>query len=152
MKSLKVLLPSLCALLFTAGEVQARDTALFLPVSEAMSTEDAKKKLSGAVDFHFASAPDYEKSFERYTINEKTSGFGRSDEKACKHVFLSAMIALEKRARELGADAVVDIQSMYEGKPYVNAEKYECHAGTFQVKVSLQGRMVVLKEDTQAAE
>ena len=135
------LLSSLFAL-----SAQARDTELHLSIDEAMSSADAQSKLDSGVKFFFANqkTPAIEKSFGEDSTNKKTNAFGKSDEAACRWAFLSAMIQLQSRARELGADAVVDIQSFYKRDAEKSATEYECHAGAVLAGVALKGRFVKL--------
>lgn len=125
---------------------QARDTELHLSIDEAMASTDAQGKLDSGVRFFFANqkTPAIEKSFGEDSTNKKTNAFGKSDEAACRWAFLSAMIQLQSRARELGADAVVDIQSFYKRDADKSATEYECHAGAVLAGVALKGRFVKL--------
>jgi uncharacterized protein YbjQ (UPF0145 family) len=74
--------------------------------------------------------------------NRKTNAVGKSDEKACNWAFLSAMIALEKRAKQLGANAVVNIVSYYQKDVMSSATEFECHAGAVIAGVALKGDFV----------
>ena len=57
-------------------------------------------------------------------------------------MFLSAMMQLEKRAKELGANAVVNIVSFYQKNVVLSATEFECHAGA----VALKGDFVKIEE------
>ena len=46
--------------------------------------------------------------------------------------FLSAMLALQKRAQSVGADAVVNIVSNYKNIENSSATEFECHEGTMR--------------------
>jgi hypothetical protein len=108
--------------------VDARDDKLLLPITVAMETKDAEAKLDGSVKFFFGQqkSPAVVKKFGNYISNLKTNAVGKSDEKACNWVFLSTLLSFEKRAKELGANAVVNIVSYYQkkrcrAKPNLNA-------------------------------
>ncbi|WP_417067192.1 hypothetical protein [Niveibacterium terrae] len=139
------LMVALLTSLFALG-AQARDTELHLSIDEAMASTDAKAKLDSGVKFFFANqkTPAIEKSFGEDSTNKKTNAFGKSDEEACRWAFLSAMIQLQNRARQLGADAVVDIESFYKRDAEKSATDYECHAGAVLAGVALKGRFVKL--------
>lgn len=124
----------------------ARDTTHFLPIEEAMNTSDAKAKLNAGIKFHFASSPMGAKVITSAVANRKTNAFGKSDEKACKWVFLSAMIALQDRAVKEGADAVTNIVSYYKKNERSSETEYECHAGAIMAGVALKGDIVKLKK------
>jgi len=130
-----------------AFSAQARDTELHLPVQDALNTAEARTKLPGDVKFFFGDQKygKVERSMGEDVTNQKTNAFNKSDEEACQWVFLSAMLQLQKRAKDLGADAVVDIQSYYKKEPFVSATEYECHAGGLIAGVALKGRFVKLK-------
>jgi uncharacterized protein YbjQ (UPF0145 family) len=80
--------------------------------------------------------------------NRKTNAFGKSDEKACNWAFLSAMVALEKRAQQLGANAVVNIVSYYDRIVMSSPTEFECHAGAIIAGVVLKGDFVKLSEES----
>ncbi|WP_341675748.1 hypothetical protein [Niveibacterium sp. SC-1] len=130
-----------------AFSAQARDTELHLPLQDALNSADAKAKLTGEVKFFFGDQKHGAVAQEMGSdvTNQKTNAFNKSDEEACQWVFLSAMLQLQKRAKDLGADAVVDIQSFYKKDPFVSATEYECHAGALMAGVALKGRFVKLK-------
>jgi uncharacterized protein YbjQ (UPF0145 family) len=76
--------------------------------------------------------------------NRKTNAFNKSDEEACKWVFLSAMIALQERAIREGANAVVGINSYYKKNEVSSNTQYECHAGNIVAGVALKGTVARL--------
>jgi uncharacterized protein YbjQ (UPF0145 family) len=78
--------------------------------------------------------------------NRKTNAFGKSDEKACNWAFLSAMVALEKRAQQLDANAVINIVSYYNKKVMSSATEFECHAGAIIAGVALKGEFVKIAD------
>ena len=99
--------------LATVHPVQTRDTKYLLPIKAALEVKDAEEKLDGSVKFYFGNqeTPKIASKLGTDVSNRKTNAVGKSDEKACNWAFLSAMIALEKRAKQLGANAVVNIVS-----------------------------------------
>ena len=127
---------------------QARDTKHLLPIAAALESKDAKQKLDGSVKFYFGpnQTPAVLKKFGSDVSNRKTNAFGKSDEEACNWAFLSAMIALEQRAKELGANAVVNIVSYYKKVEMSSATEFECHAGALIAGVALKGEFVQVAE------
>jgi uncharacterized protein YbjQ (UPF0145 family) len=119
-----------------------------LPITTAMETKDADAKLDGSVKFFFGQqqSPAIVKKLGNYVSNLKTNAVGKSDEKACNWVFLSTLVSFEKRARELGANAVVNIVSYYQKKEMSSATEFECHAGTFVAGVALKGDFVTIAD------
>jgi uncharacterized protein YbjQ (UPF0145 family) len=56
------------------------------------------------------------------------------------------MRQLEKRARELGANAVVNIASNYKNVEFSSDSEFECHAGAIMAGVALKGEFVRVAE------
>ena len=133
-----------------AGESpsDARDTKHLLPINAAMETKDAQEKLEGSVKFYFGSQlhPQVVKRLGTDVANRKTNSFNKSDEKACNWAFLSALVALEKRAQQLGANAVVNVVSYYRRSEMASSTQFECHAGAFVAGVALRGEFVTVAE------
>ena len=126
----------------------ARDTKYMLPIAAALETQDAKQKLEGSVKFFFGSqeTPKILTKLGSDVTNLKTNAVGKSDEKACNWVFLSAMIQLKKRAKQLGANAVLNIVSYYHKNVVSSATEFECHAGAVMAGVALKGDFVKVEE------
>ncbi|CAJ0699724.1 excinuclease ABC subunit A [Ralstonia holmesii] len=87
-----------------------------------------------------------EKSMGEIATNKKTNGVGRSDEAACQYVFLSAVLALQERARQLGGNAVINIKSNYKNKLTESATEFTCGSGALMSGVALKGEVVTLKK------
>jgi uncharacterized protein YbjQ (UPF0145 family) len=90
--------------------------------------------------------PSVAKSYGEFATNKKTNAFGKSDEKACQHVFLSAVIELQERARKEGGNAVINIKSNYRNEERASATEYTCGAGAVIAGVALKGDVVTLKK------
>ena len=135
-------------MLATVAPSSARDTKYMLPIAAALETKDAREKLDGSVKFFFGSqeTPKILTKLATDVTNLKTNAVGKSDEKACNWVFLSAMMQLEKRAKELGANAVVNIVSYYQKNVVSSATEFECHAGAVIAGVALKGDFVKIEE------
>lgn len=130
--------------LAAAVQVHARDTKHMLPIAPAMQASTAEEKLDGSIRFFFGSqkSPKVLARFGSDVSNRKTNAFGKSDAEACNWAFLSALVALEKRAQALGANAVVNIVSYYKRSPVSNTSEFECHAGAIMAGVALKGDFV----------
>lgn len=124
----------------TAG---ARTTIHDLSVEDAAKSETGVAKLADVAFYmsgqkHAKVAHD----FGVFTSNKRTNAFNKTDEKACEIAFLSAIIALQKRATQLGGDAVVDIKSTTKNNDLDSATSYRCAAGGVIANVVLTGRVV----------
>ena len=145
------LLPALIIAAFMLTTVvpsSARDIKYMLSIAAALETKDAKEKLDGSVKFFFGNqqTPKILTKLGTDITNLKTNAVGKSDETACNWVFLSAMIQLEKRAKQLGANAVVNIVSYYQKNVVSSATEFECHAGAVIAGVALKGDFVKVEE------
>lgn len=128
--------------------VEARNTKHLLPIAAAMEVKDAQEKLDGSIKFYFGNqeTPKIITKLGSDMTNKKTNAFGKSDEKACNWAFLSAMVALEKRAQQLGANAVVNIVSYYDRKVMSSTTEFECHAGAIIAGVVFKADFVKIAD------
>src|SRR5256885_3532758 len=96
-------------------DAQARDTEYNLPIADAMQDAELKRHLGNEVAYYFGGQPKpaVAKTFGEFVTNKKTNAFGKPDVVACRWAMLSALLQLRDRAKQLGADAVVDIVSYY---------------------------------------
>jgi uncharacterized protein YbjQ (UPF0145 family) len=139
----------LASALSVAWPAYARDTKYLLPIAAALEVKDAKDKLDGSIKFFFGNqeTPKVLTKLGTDVTNQKTNAVGRSDERACNWVFLSAMIQLEKRAKQLGANAVVNIVSFYKKDVMSSPTEFECHAGAVIAGVALRGEFVKIANE-----
>ncbi|MYM25724.1 excinuclease ATPase subunit [Duganella sp. FT135W] len=132
----------------TSFSAQAADTMLKLPIAGAMSANDAEKRLGDSVKFYFAGqpTPTVLTQIASDKTSQRTNGFGKSAEKACNWVFLSAMLALQNRAHDLGANAVVNIVSNFNNVEMASATEFECADGALMAGVALKGDFVKIAQ------
>ena len=139
---------SLIAGATAALPAMARDTKLNLPIDIAMQGKAKAEATQGTVKFFFGDQK-YPKVLEKMgmdTSNRKTNAFGKSDQTACNWVFLGALVALEKRAEQLGANAVVNIVSYYDKNEVSSPTDFECHSGAIMAGVALKGDFVKIAD------
>ncbi len=139
-------LAAVLALSFAATHAFARNSIDTYSIDSALKAGDAKVDEDIALYFAGQPHPTVLKSLSEVATNKKTNAFGRSDEAACQHVFLSAILALQKRARETGGNAVIDIKSNYEDELTASATEFTCGSGAVVAGVALKGRVVTLKK------
>ncbi|MGV8894135.1 MAG: excinuclease ATPase subunit [Burkholderiaceae bacterium] len=115
-----------------AAPAQAADNKLMMPIDAAMAANGAQERLGDSVKFYFGTQPTPKvlQKLGSDTTSQKTNAFGKSNEKACNWVFLSDMLSLQKRAKELGANAVINIVSNYGHVVNSSTTEFECHVGT----------------------
>jgi uncharacterized protein YbjQ (UPF0145 family) len=135
------------ALVGAAAAAQARDTKLMLPLAAAMSDNDAQQRLGDSVKFYFGKqrTPAVLERLGTDQTSQKTNSFGKTPETSCNWAFLSAMLRLQQRARELGANAVINIVSNYKNVETSSETEFECHDGALMSGVALKGEFVRLK-------
>lgn len=123
---------------------QARDTKMMMPIAGAMADNDAAGRLGDTVKFYFGKqkTPKVLQKLSTDQTSQKTNSFGKSAEKACNWAFLSAMLRLQARAQELGANAVINIASNYKNVEVLSDTEYECHDGAMMTGVALKGDFV----------
>lgn len=126
----------------------AADRKLTLPLAAAMAANDAQGRLGTSVSFYFGSqsTPAIVDKLVSDKTSQKANAFGKADEKVCEWAFLSAMLSLQKRAHQLGANAVVNIESNYGNVPFSSETQYECHVGAIMGGVALKGDFVRIAE------
>jgi hypothetical protein len=141
--SLAVMVAVAAAIAGQARPVSARDDRLKFPIAAALGTADAKAKLDPKIALYFGKAAHPGgQDLGTDSTNRKTNAVGKSDQQACGWVFLSALIALQERARQLQATAVVGIESIYKNEPFSSETEFMCGAGTFVAGVALRGQFI----------
>ena len=78
----------------------AADRAMMVPIENAMNVNDAKGRLGDTVQFYFGDqkTPKVASKITSDSTSQKTNSVGKSPEEACNWAFLSAMLALKKKA------------------------------------------------------
>jgi uncharacterized protein YbjQ (UPF0145 family) len=148
MKKLILMAAASAGMLLSAVPVQAADRTVMLPVAGALMDSDAKNRLGESVRFYFGDqqTPMVLKKFGGEKTSQRTTAVGKSDEKACNWVFLSAMLHLQQRAQDLGANAVVNIVSNYNDVEHASTTEFECHVGAIMADVALKGEFAKIPE------
>ena len=120
------------------------DNKMF-PISDALATVAAQNRLQG-IDFYFGDQkhPEVIEDPGEFNTNKTTNAFNKSDKQACEWVFLSALMQLQERARNLNANAVINIKSNYKFREYASETEFECGAGHIIAGVALKDRIVKL--------
>ena len=135
------LLAVACSFALPAG---ARDEQKRYPITQALRSPAAQGRIDPGIRLFFGRQPhpNVTKDFGQWPTNKKTNVFAKSDLQACEWVFLSAVIALQERARKQGGNAVIDIVSNYRNIVTSSESEYVCGAGNLIAGVALKGRVV----------
>jgi len=150
------LLPACAALVsltLCAPEVLARNTMNTFPIQDVIELGKAGGQLSDDIALYFGNqtTPPVEATLSRGVVtNKKTNSVNKSDMEACNWTMLSALVALQDRARKDGGNAVINIKSYYKQKVFENRDQYECAGGSLMNGVALIGDVVRLKQGKQA--
>jgi uncharacterized protein YbjQ (UPF0145 family) len=79
------------------------------------------------------------------TVSRIGKGANRHDDlTACRNAAVEALAGMQDRAKQLGANAVVNIVSYYHNNTFASTTQYECHAGGTGGHLSFKGDFVVL--------
>jgi hypothetical protein len=138
-----ILLSVVCTASWPAA---ARDEQKLYPLRQALNSPAAQAKLDPGVKLYFGRQghPPIARTIGVWPTNKKTNAFAKSDLQACEWAFLSAVIALQERARKQGGNAVVNIVSNYKNVITSSETEYVCGAGGLIAGVALKGRVVNL--------
>jgi uncharacterized protein YbjQ (UPF0145 family) len=132
--------------MLSAAPAFARDTVENYPIEPALHSEPGKVSDDIALYFAGQRHPAVAKKIGEFATNKKTNAFGTSDTDACQHVFLSAVIELQDRARKEGGNAVINIKSNYKNEVRESATEFTCGAGAVIAGVALKGDVVTLRK------
>jgi hypothetical protein len=128
--------------------VQARDDKYVLPIDAALQAKNVIGRPDGSVKFFFSKqpTPSIVARLGSDTTHGRTAKLRNSDEVVCQAVFLAALLALRKRAKQVAANAVVNIVSFYHNVEMSSESEFECHAGT-AAHVFLKGEFVNIADE-----
>jgi hypothetical protein len=125
----------------------AKDVVKDFPITPAMSSATAKQKLGDEVKFYFGDQPhaSVEKNYGDIKVSTKTNSFWKEDTEACNWTFLSSLLDMRKQAISLGANAVINITSSFNGSEVNNSSKtYACGTGFLMNGTQFKGQAVKL--------
>ncbi|MDH0338715.1 excinuclease [Pseudomonas otitidis] len=121
--------------------------ATYLDFQEGITRATQAGLLDGSVKFYLAGqmVPGEIHKIRTVTSSRKTNGSNKSDEEACVWALQSALVSLQNAAKKAGANAVIDIASVYKRDVYKDAQKYQCRAGMLIASVALRGELATVK-------
>ena len=130
----------------TAAPALAGDDLVEVPIADALATPEFKEALDGSVSFYFGDTahPAVAHMYGDFVANEKTNGFGKGPMMSCERAMLSALIKFQKRAQQLGANAVINIHSYYKREDVSSNTSVQCYDGFLMSGVALKGDFVKL--------
>jgi hypothetical protein len=137
-----LLVLSMCSVVSVAA---ARNDRVVFPIQDALARNGSFKDNLGedvALYFGDRETPKVLKSFAIWTYTRKTSRLTSDDKDACEVAFISAAYALQERARQDGANAVINIRSVYNNAETNSEKEYVCGSGNVVASVILRGTLV----------
>ena len=148
MKKFKLPLVVLGICLATASPAYPRDIKRHLPIGAALEAKDLQPKIDGSITIIFGKETTREglKPLRNDVAIGKERFRGKSNDSACNSAFLSALVELQKRAKQFGANAVVNIVSYYKKVEMSSTTEYECHEGSGYMAVALRGDFVKITD------
>lgn len=130
-----------------SSPVFARNDYKEFSIADAFALEVYQRKLGNEIKFYFGDAKHrlIVKRHGEWPTVKKTNAFNKSDEFACQWALLSALLALKKRAKAEGGNAVVNIKSNNDHNQRSSSQTFECEVGNIIASVALLGTVVTLK-------
>ena len=132
----------------TYASAKGRDDHIKLPIQGALEKgQSYKEKVGTDIKLFWGTqkTPAVDRKMGEFTSNKKTNAANKSDQEACDLAFISAVIALQQRARKEGGNAVVSIRSVYKQEDSNSPTEVICGAGKIMAGVALRGTVVKLK-------
>lgn len=128
--------------------VYARDIKRFFPIADAMADKDLQAKLDESTKTSFGkeNTPQGLKILRSEVGRGKVALRGKTNEAACNTAFISALVDLQQRAKQAGANAIVTIVSYYKSVEMASATEFECHEGSGYMAVALKGNFVKIND------
>src|ERR1043165_1127604 len=138
---------ALAAFCLSAVSADARNITHMMQISNAMESSDVPEKPSGSIKFVFGTdkAPKV-KTITNQRLVRKVSLRASNNVTACNQAFMSILAAFEQKAKEMGANAVVNIVSSYGRQQMASATHFECHEGSGYMAVALRGDFVTITD------
>jgi uncharacterized protein YbjQ (UPF0145 family) len=125
------------------GKAMARDTRYLLAIQDVLTMPEAAGRLDQNFRFYFGNKKaGGGVNRGEVVANAKTNAANKSDEVACRWAMLSALVELQQKAKRVGADTVMGVESFYKKIPFVSDTEFECHAGAVMAGVALRGQAV----------
>ena len=126
---------------------QARDIKHVLDLKAALESSEAKGKVDAAIKFYFSreNPPQANEKIRTETARGRAHANRGAVEAMCNEAFLSAMIQLQRSAKQRGANGVINIVSAFQNHPKLSSvSQFECYQGARTISVWLRGDIVKL--------
>ncbi len=121
----------------------AADDIIQLDLQQALNAPDTLAKIDGSVKFFFGqtSHPPVISSLGMVVTNQK-GGLWKSPEAACPTTFLDALHDLQAKAKAVGGNAVINVESYFRKRKVEIGVSVPCYPSGFRVGIALRGEIV----------
>lgn len=116
----------------------ARNDTKYISINESLNTAEAKQVIDPKIKLYFGKDAPGQVLQRGVTTKRTTNAVLKEDFNTCTRAFLSGIIALQNRARTLGATKVTNIVSNYKAGTTTPAGQYQCHVGNIVTGVALK--------------
>ncbi|HJW11798.1 MAG TPA: excinuclease ATPase subunit [Albitalea sp.] len=133
-----------------AAPALARNTEYKLNLADVLNSSAAKARLDSSVVLYFGdnTMPAGAERKGEDVMHRIAKGDRQNDDlTACMNAAVDALVGLQTRAKQLGANAVVNIVSYYKNNTFSSATQYECHAGGTGGHLSLRAVYAVVPKN-----
>ncbi len=145
----KMIIPALAAFLCSAAvPAFAADVVTSASIADALNSPEARKVLTDDVKLYFGSdRVRAAKVIGEWSSNRHARKTSHPDQlTVCHAAFAKATFELQKRAREEGGNAVINITGLDKEKTrYSDRNTYVCRGGRVMISVGLRGTVVKTK-------
>ena len=130
-----------------SGQVYASDKKKEFAIESAYSTAQKAKKFNQNIPIYFndKEAPLVERLFKDVTLEATSMTVLQDDAEACQKAFKDVLLSMQKQAKQLGGNAIINVHSLQDNKPTENRSMFECSLGSVVGKVVLYGEVVRLQ-------
>src|SRR5262245_5405794 len=117
---------------------QAKDEQRLYDIATVMDSAEGRDRFDDTVKFYWSGQvpPTPTETLSIQTSERKTFLPTRTEREACDGSFIEALAALRNAARKAGANAVIEIKSLYKNREFRSATEYECRLGYFATSVT----------------
>lgn len=127
---------------------EEKSSLKYMDIKEAIGSEMYKKTITSKLAYFFGDEkhPELERTLTEASSSRKINVTAKFGNNSCIAAFLETLAALQKTAEGYKADAIVNIQSSYEGNTLSSSNNYLCDPGFFVAGVGLKADVVTFKK------
>jgi hypothetical protein len=141
---------ALCAISI-ASPAEARNVKYTLPIAATLQSAAARAGfgVDPSIKLYFGSqkAPENVQALGSASATGKVRIIKKEDLPSCQASFVQALQQLQKNAKSINANAIVNLVSYYQNEAPLSSEKeFDCWAGSFSTILMLKGDFVKVSD------